>query len=320
VVTGNVYVTSGLFWSNGTAFSSGSSSTFTSGNVVAASGTASVSTTTGALVIAGAGGLGVGGDLNTNAGSTVAGWTVGGLLWAACTTPATSAISGGGLLVSGGARFTGNVYASGNIYLGANTSSNLVANATTTSTSTTTGALVVRGGMGVAGNVYSGGNVVVTNGIFSSNLSVSTALSIAGAGSFSTSGVSYLLERALITATAPATSVDIDILTQSVFYWTANAVSDSTANIRGNSTTPLNSILAIGQSVSVVVFFPNGASNYYVNTIKIDNTTVTPAYQGNASPALGNSNSIDIYSFTILKTASATYKVFASQTQFMHPG
>ena len=174
--------------------------------------------------------------------------------------------------------------------------------------------------MGVAGNVYAGGNVVVTNGIFSSNVSVSTALSITGAGSFGSSGLAYLLEKALITATAPAASVDIDMLTQSVFYWTANAANNSTANIRGNSTTPLNSILATGQSVSVVVFFPNGASNYYVNTIKIDNTTVTPAYQGNAAPALGNSNSIDIYSFTILKTASATYKVFASQTQFMHPG
>jgi hypothetical protein len=93
-----------------------------------------------------------------------------------------------------------------------------------------------------------------------------------------------------------------------------------TANIRGDATTPLNTVLAVGQSVTTALFIPNGVSNYYVNSLKIDNTTVTPAYSGNSSPTLGNPSSIDIYSFTILKTADATFKVFATQSQFQHPG
>ena len=143
---------------------------------------------------------------------------------------------------------------------------------------------------------------------------------VTGAAKISSTGLSYLLEKALVSANPPASSIDVDMVTQSVYYWTANAANNSTANIRANASIPLNSVLAVGQSVTLVMFFPNGASNYYINTVKIDNTTVTAAYQGNAAPSIGNSNSIDIYSFTILKTASATYKVFASQTQFMHPG
>ena len=307
-VAGNVhasklYTLNGVFWSsNNQLYLPEPSSKFTS-NIVAGSGDASTNTTTGALVVAGSGGLGVGGSLNATAGSTVNGWTVGGLLWAACTSPATSATSGGGLLVDGGARFTGNIYASGNIYLGANTSSNLIANATTTSTSTTTGSFVVRGGAGVAGNLYVGNEFVVPGG-----------------GKITSTGLAYLLEKANIVATSPATTVNVDMSTVAVMYWTGNATANVTANIRGTATQPLNSLLATGQSVTAVLFLPNGPSNYLVNSVKIDNTTVTPAYQGNAAPVLGNSNSIDIYSFTILKTADATYKIFASQTQFMHPG
>ena len=214
--------------------------------------------------------------------------------------------------VSGGSTYS-NTNVAAYLIQGANigsgtTTGNLVAGATTTSTSTTTGALVVKGGAGIAGNAYISGNIS------------GAGLTITGAASLSSGGFSYLLEKASVTATAPATSIDIDVINQSVYYWTANAANDSTANIRGNATTTLNSLMSVGQSVTVVLFFPNGASNYYVSTVKVDNTTITPAYQGNAAPALGNSNSMDIYSFTLFKTASATFKVYASQSQFMHPG
>ena len=307
-VTGNIHATkiytvNGLYWSgNGQPFQAEAAPTFLS-NLVAASGTPSTSVNTGALVVAGTGGLGVGGDLNATAGSTVNGWTVGGLLWAACTTPATSATSGGGLLVNGGARILGNVYASGNIYLGANTSSNLVANATTTSTSTTTGALVVRGGAGVAGNLYVGSEFVIPGG-----------------GKITSSGIANFLEKANVVVSAPAATINVDLSVASVMYWTSNSTTNMTANIRGDETTPLNSVLSIGQSVTTALFIPNGVSNYYINSFKIDNTTITPAYSGNTSPTLGNPDSIDIYSFTILKTADATFKVFATQSQFQHPG
>ena len=143
---------------------------------------------------------------------------------------------------------------------------------------------------------------------------------VPGGGKITSTGLAYLLEKVTVTAGAPSGNLNIDMSTQSVMYWTGNATGNVSANIRGTATQPLNSLLTTGQSVTAVIFLPNGPSNFLVTNVYIDNTTVSVAYQGNAAPALGNSNSIDIYSFTILKTASATYKVFASQTQFMHPG
>lgn len=213
------------------------------------------------------------------------------------------------------------------------TTSNLLANATTTSTSTTTGALVVRGGAGIAGRAYIGaglqdtviGNVTASSGAFttisaSGQATFNSDFVVTGGGKITSTGIAYLIEKANVVAAVPAATLNVDLATVSVMYWTSNATANVTANIRGTSTQTLNSLLATGQSVTAVLFFPNGPSNYLINTVKIDNTTVPVAYQGNAAPVLGNSDSIDIYSFTILKTADATYKVFGSQTQFMHPG
>ena len=267
------------------------------------SSTSSTTKTTGALVVTG--GVGVGGSINVNGGSTTAGWTVGGLLQTTSSTPATSS-SSGALYVAGGAGIVGNLYVDGNVILGTSTTSNLVANATTTSTSTTTGALVVRGGAGVAGNLNVGGNV-----------SISGNVSLVGAIS---GGVGYLLERAnIVSASAPATT-NIDLLGAPVMYWSSNCTANITANIRGNATTPLNSIVGTNQTATFALFLPNGAVPYFVNTVKIDNATITPVWLNGNTLVSGNADSIDVYTFTVIKTASATYKVFATQSKFQHTG
>jgi hypothetical protein len=58
-----------------------------------------------------------------------------------------------------------------------------------------------------------------------------------------------------------------------------------------------------------------GATAYYNNAVTIDGTSVTPKWQGGA-PTSGNASGIDVYNYVITKTASATYTVLASQTQF----
>ena len=61
----------------------------------------------------------------------------------------------------------------------------------------------------------------------------------------------------------------------------------------------------------------NGATAYYPNVIQIDATTVTPKWQGGTAPIGGNASSIDVYVFTIVKTAATpTYVVLGSQTKF----
>jgi hypothetical protein len=58
------------------------------------------------------------------------------------------------------------------------------------------------------------------------------------------------------------------------------------------------------------------ATPYYNNTIQVDGNTITPKYQGGIAWTGGNASGIDVYVYTIIKTASATFTVLASQTKF----
>jgi hypothetical protein len=75
-------------------------------------------------------------------------------------------------------------------------------------------------------------------------------------------------------------------------------------------------MMTTGQDISVTFLNTNGATAYYLNAFTIDGTSVTPKWQGGTAPTSGNASSIDAYSFVIIKTASATFTVLASQTQF----
>lgn len=123
-------------------------------------------------------------------------------------------------------------------------------------------------------------------------------------------------ETATVTATAMATSLNYDVITQAILFYTTNATANSTINFRGNASTTLNSWMSTGQSLSVVFLNTNGTTPYYLTSFSIDGTSVTPKWQGGTAPTSGNASSIDAYVFTIIKTASATYTVLASQTKF----
>jgi hypothetical protein len=151
-----------------------------------------------------------------------------------------------------------------------------------------------------SGNVGVGVTPTGSNGI----------LQIAGHASVQT-----LLEKATISATAATGTINFDVLTQPVLYYTSNASANWTINIRGDSTTTLNSIMQTGQSMTVAFLVTQGTTAYYQTVLQIDGTSVTPKWQGSA-PTSGNASSVDVYVITIIKTASATYTVFESQTKF----
>ena len=123
-------------------------------------------------------------------------------------------------------------------------------------------------------------------------------------------------EVTTISATAAASTIQYDVTTQSVLYYTTSASGNFTMNFRGNSSTSLDTLMSTGQAVTVVFLCTTGATAYYNNALTIDGSSVTPKYQGGTAWSAGNASSIDAYSYTIVKTGSATFTVFASQTQF----
>ena len=159
-------------------------------------------------------------------------------------------------------------------------------------------------------NVIDGNLTVSGNATISGNLSSNT---LAATSLFTTPQIN---ERTTISGTGLGSSLNFDTLTQTVYYSTGNATANCTVNIRGNSGTALNSLMSNGQSTCVAVFMTNGATPYYINALTIDGASGTPKWQNNLTPVGGFANSVDVYTYNIIKTANATYTVFASQTSF----
>jgi hypothetical protein len=163
---------------------------------------------------------------------------------------------------------------------------------------------------------------LLTNAIPSS-LNLTGTLTVAGAatigGAVSIGGITTLetiLEGATITGAAPAATTQFDASTQAVEYYTTNAANNWTLNVRGDATTTLNTVMAVGQSMSITVLVTNGATPYYQTAMTIDGSAVTPKWLNGITPGAGNANSIDAYTFVVIKTAASTFSVLASQSKF----
>jgi hypothetical protein len=124
------------------------------------------------------------------------------------------------------------------------------------------------------------------------------------------------LEAITLSATAATGTINYDVTTQSVLYYTSNASANWTVNFRGSSGTSLNTAMAVGEAITVVFLVTQGGTAYYNNVVQVDGTTVTPKYQGGVAPTSGNINSVESYSYVIVKTGSAAFTVFAARVQF----
>ena len=119
-----------------------------------------------------------------------------------------------------------------------------------------------------------------------------------------------------VSATAATGTINYDVTTQNVLYYTSNASANWTVNFRGSSGTPLNTLMTTGQVLTVTFLVTQGATAYYNNAVQVDGSSVTPKYQGGTAFSSGNASSIDAYTYAIIKTGSAAFTVLASQTRF----
>ena len=116
--------------------------------------------------------------------------------------------------------------------------------------------------------------------------------------------------------TSTTGTINFDCLTQAIEYYTISQTTNRTINFRGDGSTTLNSMLANNESITVSVVTTQGSTAYYLNAYQIDGVSVTPKWQGGSAPAAGNASGLDVYTFTIIKTASATYTVLASLADY----
>jgi hypothetical protein len=153
--------------------------------------------------------------------------------------------------------------------------------------------------------------------VFSDTAQTFTALqTFTGAAATAAMKTQNVKEKVTVSATTSTGVIAFDIITQSVLYYTTNASGNWTMNFRGNGSTSLDSIMSTGESMTVAFLSTQGATAYRNTAVQVDGSSVTPKWQGGAAPTAGNASGIDVYSYTIIKTASATFTVLASQSQF----
>jgi len=177
------------------------------------------------------------------------------------------------------------------------------------------------GNLASAANTYNLYMSGTANNYLAGNLSIGTTtstsmLQVNGSSSISALKTPNIAEVDTISATAATGTINYDITTQSVLFYTSNASANWTVNFRGSSGTSLNTLMQTGESISATFLVTQGATAYYNSAVQIDGTSVTPKWQGGTAPTSGNASSVDCYTYVIQKTGSATYVVLASQTKF----
>ena len=68
--------------------------------------------------------------------------------------------------------------------------------------------------------------------------------------------------------------------------------------------------------MTVVTLVTQGGTAYYNTAITVDGSAPTVVWLSGSSPIAGTADGIDVYSYTVVKTADATFTVFASVTNF----
>jgi hypothetical protein len=186
-------------------------------------------------------------------------------------------------------------------------------NQNTTGTAAGLSATLAIASGGTGATTLAGANIPVTN----------VANTFTGTQTFSgTSSATAIVlndaaEVATVSATAATGTINYDITTQSVLYYTSNASANWTVNFRGSSGTSLDTLMSTGQSMTVAFLVTQGATAYYNSAVQVDGTTsgVTTRWLGGA-PTAGNASGIDSYRYLIIKVSSGTFTVLASVTQF----
>lgn len=159
-----------------------------------------------------------------------------------------------------------------------------------------------------AGTGISGGG---TSGTVTVSIDTAVTADLTTAQTLAKKALKAPREIFTISATAATGTINFDLLTQGVLYYTTNASANFTLNFRGDSGASLDSIMSTGDAISAVFLNTNGATAYYPTVFQIDGSAVTPKWSGGTAPAAGNASAIDSYSFTIIKTGSAAFTVLA---------
>lgn len=160
-------------------------------------------------------------------------------------------------------------------------------------------------GNNISTNIIRGNNIVagqITSNTLASNLSIS---------------LSRVLESANINSIGIGGNVNIDVADSTVFFFNANTTANVTFNLRANTQNTFDSVTAIGETTSLAIAVKHGTVRHEAN-LAIDGIVQTIYYAANTRPANVSISSaeINLFSYSVFKTAANTYTVISANTLF----
>ena len=177
------------------------------------------------------------------------------------------------------------------------------------STSTPTSATQNNSGI----EIYGPSNVTLLYNDQQGGVGINTGLTITGFGTF-TQGADFngnLKESVKVTAGKLSDNLNINLEDGMIHYFTSAETTTSTPNLRYNATTSLNSKMNIGEAISVNIITTAATAGYSAE-LTIDGGAVTENWTGGNAPSAGGGSGVDLYAYTIIKTADATFTVIGN--------
>ena len=163
--------------------------------------------------------------------------------------------------------------------------------------------------------VNSSGTAAGLTGTPSITVADITGIGLNLTGITTTAGVKFnkqIFEEVNVTSGKLSDNTEINISNGQVHLFTTAESTTSTPNIM--STTGINTDMSVGESLVVTIITTANASAYSAN-ITIDSAAVTENWIGGSAPSGGGSSGVDIHSFTIIKTADATFTVIGNHSK-----
>ena len=170
------------------------------------------------------------------------------------------------------------------------------------------------------------GNKLAPNSVRANNIAIGQITgNLIGSGAIASNtlgqnlqiSLTRVFETANVFSTPIFGNVNIDLQNNTVYFFSSNTSGNVTFNLRANTQNTLDSQMSVGQSVSTAILLKQGNLKYRAN-LYIDGVLQTLWWSSNSAPSFvyWGQESIDIYSFNVLKTAANTYTVLASNSNF----
>jgi hypothetical protein len=150
-------------------------------------------------------------------------------------------------------------------------------------------------------------------GASSASTGAFTTLSATGLATLPQSLVTLMRSKVNVVASGATGTIAMDVLTAMKWFYTVAATANFTLNLRGSSGSTLDSVMGVGDSLTVAFLNTNGGSAYYNNVLQIDGTPQTVKWVDGTAPSSGNASAIDVYTYIIIKTATNTYTVIGQR-------